>query len=105
MLEKLLTLAGGLQKCGDTKLIFTTRERMPGPFDGHHMVTGRLTENEAIELVGGVLKYKEMSPAASDAGKDEDEIKALVTAVNCHARALVLIAGEVGSAGGGHAAK
>ncbi len=102
VLEELLTLVGDLQKCGDTKLIFTTRERMPSPFDGHHIVTGRLTETEAIELVGGVLKHNGVSPAASDAGKDEDEIKALVTAVNCHARALVLIAGEVGSAGVAH---
>ncbi|MCZ6786366.1 MAG: hypothetical protein O7E54_04290, partial [Planctomycetota bacterium] len=102
VLEALFKLVGDLQKCGDTKLIFTTREEMPAPFDGHHIPTGRLTEKEAIELVAGVLKYKGISPASSDEGKTEDEIKALVTAVNCHARSLVLIAGEVGGAGVGH---
>ncbi len=102
VLEKLFKLVGDLHQHGRTKLIFTTREKMPAPFDGHHIVTGRLTEEEAIELVGGVLKHNGISPKESDAGKDEDEIKALVMAVNCHARSLVLIAGEVGSAGVGH---
>lgn len=101
-LAELLKLAGDLQECGDTRLMFTSRELVPVPFDGHHIVTGRLTEKEAIELVGGVLKHMGLSPVASDAGRDEDEIKALVTAVNCHARSLVLIAGEVGSAGVAH---
>ncbi|MGB2985831.1 MAG: CHAT domain-containing protein, partial [Phycisphaerae bacterium] len=102
VLQKLFKLVGDLQKCGDTKLIFTTREQMPTPFDGFPIMTGRLTEKEAIELVGGVLKHAELSPAGSDAGKDEDEIQELVTAVNCHARSLVLIASEVGSAGVAH---
>ncbi len=102
VLAELFKLAGELQKCGGTKLIFTTREPMPKPFKGHHIGIGRLDEKEAIELVGEVLKHEGLSPAASDAGKDEDEIKALVTAVECHARSLVLIAGEVGSAGVGH---
>jgi tetratricopeptide (TPR) repeat protein len=92
------TLAGILELCGQLKgagarLIFTSRERLPEPFSRNVLRIGRLEKWEAIRLVGQVLQRP------PDGGESEAELEALVDAVGCHARSLVLLAREVGVSG------
>lgn len=84
-----------------TRLVFTTREALPAPFDhkAHEIVLGPLDRNEAVELVSSVMKQEGLEPKASDPGSTPQEIIDLVEAVNCHARALVLLGREVARQG------
>ncbi|HBL26449.1 MAG TPA: hypothetical protein DD490_06410, partial [Acidobacteria bacterium] len=84
-----------------TRLVFTTREPLPAPFDarGRERELGALTPEEAVQLVGEVMKQEGWSPPGDDAGGTPEEITALVEAVHCHARALVLLAREVARGG------
>lgn len=84
-----------------TRLVFTSREALPAPFDHkvREIVLGPLDRNDAIELVSSVMKEEGLQPKASDPGSTPQEITDLVEAVNCHARALVLLAREVARQG------
>lgn len=84
-----------------TRLVFTTREALPAPFDhkAREIVLGPLDRNEAVELVSSVMKQEGLEPKASDPGSTPQEIIDLVEAVNCHARALVLLGREVARQG------
>jgi tetratricopeptide (TPR) repeat protein len=84
-----------------TRLIFTTRERLPVPFGDRGRVweLGALDPTDAIELVGEVMKQNGWSPPSQDAGNTPREITELVEVVNRHARALVLLAREVARCG------
>jgi tetratricopeptide (TPR) repeat protein len=83
-----------------TRLIFTTRESLPAPFDNPRLQLElrALGSRDAIELVGEVMKQNGWTPPSDDTG-DSQEITDLVDAVNRHARALVLLAGEVARGG------
>ncbi len=80
-----------------TRLVFTTREALPAPFD--HKLCERVLEpldrHDAVALVSSVMKANGLEPKANDPGSTPQEIEDLVEAVNCHARALVLLAAEV----------
>lgn len=78
-----------------TKLLFTSRENLTTPFANNHVALDRLDLDEAMQLVAEVVKIQEITLDANDSGASVDEIKALVEAVNCHARSLVLLAPEV----------
>ena len=80
-----------------TRLIFTSREPLPEPFDNRKQerVLGALSEKDAIELVSSVMTQNGLTPKATDPGKTPDEITDLVEAANRHARALVLLAQEI----------
>ena len=84
-----------------TRLLFTTREPLPAPFDHRHreITLGALSREEAIELVGQIMAREGLTPKADDPGGDPREITDLVEAVNCHARALTLLAREVARRG------
>jgi tetratricopeptide (TPR) repeat protein len=84
-----------------TRLVFTTRESLPAPFDhrGRERELGALDRHDAIELVSEVMKQNGWTPPSEDAGRTPQEITDLVEAVNRHARALVLLAREVASRG------
>jgi len=99
VLEKLFELCGKLEKLGGTRLVFTSREALPEPFERDHLRIGRLEPQDAIELVAGVLGKGNLMPHAQDQGESEEEIKKLVEAVGCHARSLVLLAREVADSG------
>jgi tetratricopeptide (TPR) repeat protein len=99
VLEKILALCGRLGPIGRTRLIFTSREALPEPFHQHHITIDRLDQHDAIALVGKVLGEGNLMPHAGDAGQSEEEIEKLVDAVSCHARSLVLLAGEVAASG------
>jgi hypothetical protein len=84
-----------------TRLIFTTRESLPAPFNnpGRGRELGALDRTDAVELVGEVMKQNGWTPPSQDSGDTPQEISDLVEAVNRHARALVLLAGEVARRG------
>ena len=79
------------------RLIFTSREQLPAPFarDKNTVELGRLSEREAIQLVERVMAQQGWSPPATDNATTPEEISELVETVNCHPRALVLLAREV----------
>ncbi|MDQ3813701.1 MAG: tetratricopeptide repeat protein, partial [Armatimonadota bacterium] len=84
-----------------TRLIFTSREWLPAPFrhGARQWEIGALAREDAIELVGQVMKDNGWTPPPADAGNDPEQVVALVEAVHCHARALVLLAREVARRG------
>jgi tetratricopeptide (TPR) repeat protein len=84
-----------------TRLVFTTREPLPVPFDdpGRERELRALDRADAVELVGEVMKQNGWTPPSDDAGTTPQEITDLVEAVNRHARALVLLAREVARGG------
>ena len=102
LLNAVLAVCQRLNRASEaTRLVFTSREPLLAPFDGqkHTVRIGRLRRREAIEVVGQVLHGEDFQPQGTDAGEDESEIEALVDAVNCHARSLVLVAREVTASG------
>jgi tetratricopeptide (TPR) repeat protein len=92
-LKAILTLCERLLKVGDTRVIFTSREALPAPFDAdrHRRELHQLDREDAVKLVERVL-----NAAGGDAGASSDaareEIEQLVDAVHCHARTLALLA-------------
>jgi tetratricopeptide (TPR) repeat protein len=103
VLKGILDLCGALSKSGATRIIFTSRESLPEPFAGNVQRVGRLDRPDAIRLVGRVLGEGKLMPHTGDAGESEEEIEALVDAVGCHARSLVLLVAEVAAKGVRHA--
>jgi len=100
ILAKILDLARRLNAIGGTRLLFTSREALPEPFQRHHISLDRLDRADAITLVGQVLaEQSELKPRTGQAEEDEPAIADLVDAVGCHVRSLVLLAREVGRAG------
>ncbi len=85
--KKLLAVDG-------TRLLFTSREVMPAPFDTkfQRVILGRLIKQDAIELVHQAMTVQNLAPKEDESGNTQPEIEALVEAVNCHARSLVLLA-------------
>lgn len=92
-LKAILALCERLVKVGDTRLIFTSREPLPAPFDAprYRRELHQLDREDAVKLVERVLNAE-----AGDAGVSSDaareEIEQLVDAVHCHARTLALLA-------------
>jgi len=84
-----------------TRLLFTSREPLPAPFNhkSRDLSLGALGQSEAIELVSQVMKKEGVTPKETDPGMTPKEITDLVEAVNCHARALTLLAREVSRQG------
>ncbi len=80
-----------------TRIVFTSREPLPAPFDesGSEIALGALDRDDAVRLVSEVMKREGLSPRAEDLGGDPREVTELVELVNQHARALVLLSREV----------
>jgi tetratricopeptide (TPR) repeat protein len=99
-LKAILALCERLLKVSDTRLIFTSREPLPAPFDAerNRRELHQLDPEDAVKLVERVL-----NAAGGDAGASSDaaleEIEQLVDAVNCHARTLALLAPSLRSGG------
>lgn len=101
-LDEILSLSQRLLDAAPrTRLVFTSRESLPPPFDqrGRERELGALDRTGAIELVSQVMAQEGLVPASTDPGSTPKEIEDLVEAVNCHARALVLLAREVARRG------
>lgn len=88
-LKAILALCERLLKEGDTRVIFTSREALPAPFDSERNCRElyQLDSEDAVLLVERVLNA---AGASSDVAREE--IEQLVGAVHCHARTLALLA-------------
>lgn len=101
-IDELLQLCENLRDAHPaTRLVFTSREALPAPFNQAQwgLRLGTLDRNDAIDLVSQVLAQEGRNPPTNDAGQTSQEIIDLVEAVNCHPRALVLMAPEVSRRG------
>jgi len=99
-LEAILKLCAGLNVKGDTRLVFTSREALPAPFDAerNRRELHQLDREDAVKFVERVLNTEAAGPgAASDAAREA--IEQLVDAVHGHARTLALLAPSLRSRG------
>jgi tetratricopeptide (TPR) repeat protein len=103
-LKTFFDLCKKLQMIGDTRLLFTSREALPGPFDSgfQRVILSRLDRNDAIELVHQAMTASGLTPQEDDRGGTQPEVEELVEAVNCHARSLVLLAPYISEFGVRH---
>lgn len=102
-LQAILALAERLLRLGETRLVFTSREALPAPFDANSQrwELHQLEKGDAVALIERSLAAGESSGALG-AGAGEaalearrEEIEALVDAVRGHARTLALLAPEL----------
>jgi tetratricopeptide (TPR) repeat protein len=99
-LDAILGLCAQLNAKGDTRLVFTSREALPAPFDSerHRRELHQLAPEDAVRLVERVLNIEaDGAGAASDATREA--IEQLVEAVHGHARTLALLAPALRSSG------
>jgi tetratricopeptide (TPR) repeat protein len=99
-LDAILGLCSRLNALGDTRLVFTSRESLPAPFDAKRQQRElhRLAREDAVKLVERVLDYEQADCGdAADAARES--IEQLVDAVHCHARTLALLAPAIESRG------
>jgi tetratricopeptide (TPR) repeat protein len=92
-LKAILALCERLLKAGEARVIFTSREALPAPFDAarHRRELHQLDREDAVKLVERVLNAAgDNAGSSSDAAREE--IEQLVDAVHCHARMLALLA-------------
>jgi tetratricopeptide (TPR) repeat protein len=102
-LQEILALAQRLLRAGETRIVFTSREALPAPFDAQRQrwELRQLGKADAVALIERSLAAGESS-AATGAGAGasalearREEIEALVDAVQGHARTLALLAPEL----------
>jgi tetratricopeptide (TPR) repeat protein len=99
LIKDLFKLCKTFLESENCRILFTSRERLPNPFKNNEIILGALTKTDAIDLVCDILKQNNHEPPKNDSGNTAEEIENLVNAVNCHARALVLITNEVATRG------
>ena len=99
-LTAILRLCARLNAKGDTRLVFTSREALPAPFDAdlNRRELYRLARENAVKLVERVLN-REDSGAGAAADAAREGIEQLVEAVHGHARTLALLAPALRSRG------
>jgi tetratricopeptide (TPR) repeat protein len=102
-LQEILALAQRLLRAGETRLVFTSREALPAPFDAQRQrwELHQLGKADAVALIERSLAAGESSAAtAAGAGAAalearREDIEALADAVQGHARTLALLAPEL----------
>jgi tetratricopeptide (TPR) repeat protein len=97
IIQDVYQLCGHLLKSSKTRIIFTSREPLPPPYDkiGQTCSLGRLTITDAIKLVHEAMKQAQLMPKEMPDGSPDPDVERLVESVNCHARSLVLLAPHV----------
>ena len=91
-LKAILALCERLLNAGDTRVLFTSREALPAPFDAerHRRELYQLDYEDAVRLI-----ERGLNPAGDNGGSSGDaareEIEQLVEAVHGHARTLTLL--------------
>lgn len=102
-LTAVLALCERLLKVGETRLVFTSREALPAPFDGARQrpELHRLGREDAVKLVERVLDAEGDGPPGDSRLLDarREAIEQLVDAVHCRARTLALLAPALRSRG------
>jgi len=105
-LQAILALAQRLLRAGETRIVFTSREALPAPFDGQRQrqELQRLGRSDAVALVERSLAAGGSSTVGAAEGfapwggaleARREEIEALVEAVQGHARTLALLGPEL----------
>jgi len=102
-LQAILALAERLLRAGETRMVFTSREALPAPFDAQRQrwELRQLEKGDAVALIERSLAAGESSGApgagagAAALEARREEIEALVAAVQGHARTLALLAPEL----------
>jgi len=101
-LQAILALAERLLRAGETRLVFTSREALPAPFDAkpQRWKLRQLGKADAVALIERSLAAGESTVTGAGAGEAalearREEIEALVAAVQGHARTLALLAPEL----------
>ena len=91
--DAILALAARLMDSGDTRLVFTSREVLPAPFDGEiqRIELHRLSRADAVQLVERTLGL-DAAGMGREAEAQREDIESLVDAVHGHARTLALLA-------------
>ena len=97
-LTEILTLCTRLNAIGDTRIIFTSRESLPAPFNkqSQQRELQRLESEDAVKLIERIINQAQIS-ATSDA--ERQDIEALVAAVHGHARTIALLADSIRNLG------
>ncbi|MEO5349045.1 MAG: tetratricopeptide repeat protein, partial [Magnetococcus sp. YQC-3] len=100
-LAALLALFRRLQTVGESKLLFTSRERLPEPFDAerNHLDIGPLAPWDAVEMVKNVLLRANVTPLVEKGVEKETMLLDLVNSAHRHARTLALLAPELARRG------
>jgi len=88
------TLLFSRLKKSNAALLFTTRERLPAPFDTakNHVRLGPLSPADALRLIAEVRKAKNMEVPSLNVEDLDKQFGALARNANYHARALTLLA-------------
>jgi tetratricopeptide (TPR) repeat protein len=102
-LQAILALAERLLRAGETRIVFTSREALPAPFDAQRQrwELRQLGKADAVALIERSLAAGESSGApgagagAAALEARREQIEALVSAVQGHARTLALLAPEL----------
>lgn len=101
-LQAILKLAQGLLRIGDTRILFTSREALPAPFEAERQQRElrQLEKSDAVKLIEASLREDDSGSggAAQAAGALEarrEEIEDLVDAVQGHARTLAVLGPEL----------
>jgi len=99
-LNWILDLCKRLNAKGDTRLVFTSREKLPAPFDAerNRRELQQLDPEDAVKLVERALN-RETAGAGGAADAARESIEQLVEAVHGHARTLALLAPALRSRG------
>lgn len=92
-LDAILALCRRLNAKGDTRLVFTSREALPFPFEAgrNRRELHQLDREDAVKLVERVLN-QDAGGAGAAADAARESIEQLVDAVHAHARTLALLA-------------
>jgi len=101
-LDAILQLCARLNAKGDTRLVFTSRETLPAPFDAdrHRRELHQLDREDAVKLVERALNAEGAGTGAGATSEAAREaIEQLVDTVHCHARTLALLAPALRSRG------
>ncbi len=93
-LDAILALCTRLNAVGDTRLVFTSREALPAPFDAarQRRELHALAREDAVKLVERALNVAEDGDGGAANEAAREQIEALVDAVHGHARTLALLA-------------
>jgi tetratricopeptide (TPR) repeat protein len=93
-LKAILAVCERLLKVGETRIVFTSREALPAPFDEerNRRELHRLDRDDAVKLVERVLNSDESAGTGAAVDAARESIEALVDAVHGHARTLALLA-------------
>ncbi|HEY0430871.1 MAG TPA: TIR domain-containing protein, partial [Pyrinomonadaceae bacterium] len=101
-LNDILALCARLMQAGSTRIVFSSREALPAPFDSprHRRELGRLHRDDAVKLVERTLNVEKGDDGiGGTAYASRESIEALVDAVHGHARTLALLGPALRSQG------